>query len=217
MPGILIIQTAFIGDVVLATALVEKLHTYFPEQPIDFLVRKGNESLLSNNPYIRNVLVWNKKAHKYKNLFSLTGQIRKEKYDKLINVQRFFSTGLITAFSGAKERIGFNKNPLSFTFSKTAPHIIDPSNPKHEIERNQELISSFTDSEAAMPKLYPSAADFEKINPYIQTPFITISPSSVWFTKQYPAEKWIEFICSVPKSYKIFLLGGSEKIGRAHV
>ncbi len=31
MKKILIIQTAFIGDVVLATALVEKLHRYFPE------------------------------------------------------------------------------------------------------------------------------------------------------------------------------------------
>lgn len=210
MPGILIIQTAFIGDVVLATALVEKLHVYFPNQPIDFLVRKGNESLLSNNPNIRNVLIWDKKSNKYKNLFALIGQIRKEKYDKLINVQRFFSTGLITAFSGAKERIGFNKNPLSFTFSKTASHVIDPRNPKHETARNQELISSFTDAEAAMPKLYPSAADFEKIKPYTQNRYITITPSSVWFTKQYPADKWIEFIYSVPKLYKIFLLGGPD-------
>lgn len=47
MKKILIIQTAFIGDVVLATALVEKLHRYFLRSTIHFLVRKGNESFTS--------------------------------------------------------------------------------------------------------------------------------------------------------------------------
>ncbi len=42
MQKILIIQTAFIGDVVLATSIAEKLHFYFPSAQIDFLVRKGN-------------------------------------------------------------------------------------------------------------------------------------------------------------------------------
>ncbi|MEZ5027975.1 MAG: hypothetical protein R2765_04235 [Ferruginibacter sp.] len=45
MQKILVIQTAFIGDVVLATALVEKLAKFFPEADIDFLVRKGNENI----------------------------------------------------------------------------------------------------------------------------------------------------------------------------
>ena len=53
MKKILIIQTAFIGDVVLATAMIEKLHLYYPDVSIDFLVRKGNESLLNNNPFLR--------------------------------------------------------------------------------------------------------------------------------------------------------------------
>jgi len=45
-PAFLIIQTAFIGDVVLATALAEKLHQHRPEASIDFLLRKGNEGLV---------------------------------------------------------------------------------------------------------------------------------------------------------------------------
>ena len=52
---ILIIQTAFIGDVVLATGLVEKLHQHFPDAQIDFLVRKGNEDLLKNHPYLHDL------------------------------------------------------------------------------------------------------------------------------------------------------------------
>ena len=49
----LVIQTAFIGDVILATALVEKLKEKFPEASIDFLLRKGNEDLLKRNWQVR--------------------------------------------------------------------------------------------------------------------------------------------------------------------
>src|ERR1700739_636507 len=127
MQKILIIQTAFIGDVVLATALVEKLAAYIPDAKIDFLVRKGNESLLANNPHINEVIVWNKKEGKYKSLSAILKKIRTTKYDKVINVQRFFTTGLLTALSNAKQTIGFDKNPLSFLFNKKVKHIVTSS------------------------------------------------------------------------------------------
>ena len=60
-PATLLIQTAFIGDVILATALVEYLARTEPNAPLDVLVRRGNEGLLANNPHIRRVLIWDKK------------------------------------------------------------------------------------------------------------------------------------------------------------
>ena len=68
MQKFLIIQTAFIGDVVLATVIIEKLRENFPDAQIDFLLRKGNEGLLENHPYLTEVLIWVKKKNKTKNL-----------------------------------------------------------------------------------------------------------------------------------------------------
>ena len=210
---ILIIQTAFIGDVVLATALVEKLHQYFPDAQIDFLVRKGNESLLTGHPLLHEVLIWDKKKNKQKNLLKTLGAIRKRKYDRVINVQRFAATGILTAFSGATQTIGFDKNPFSFLFSKRVKHMIgDSGKALHETDRNQFLIADFTDKRAAKPRLYPSTSDAEFVTPYMREPFITISPASVWFTKQYPAEKWISFIKQIPQGIRIFLLGAPSDI-----
>ncbi|MBV9963953.1 MAG: glycosyltransferase family 9 protein [Parafilimonas sp.] len=237
MQKFLIIQTAFIGDVVLATVLIEKLHANFPDAQIDFLLRKGNESLLLNHPYLNEVLIWVKKKSKTKNLFKLIGIIRKNQYDKVINVQRFFSTGLMTALSNAKEKIGFDKNPLSFLFDIKVKHIIGTKeNPLHEVERNLSLIKHFTNDTMAGVKLYPSQEDFEMANAIINnqkarksvTPqeetrntinrqlltvnYICVAPSSVWFTKQYPKEKWIEFLKEISVSVNIFFLGaGSDK------
>jgi len=215
----LVIQTAFIGDVVLATGLIEKLQAYFPDAQIDFLVRKGNEALLKDHPFVHEVLVWDKKRHKLRNLWKMGRRIRRNKYDKVINVQRFAATGLLTVFSGARETIGFDKNPLSRFFTIRVPHVVsykmgtpyDPAGSKdgvlHEVDRNQELIRDFTDARPAMPRMYPSPGDRDKVLEYKKLPYITISPASVWFTKQYPKEKWISFIDKVSLSLRIYLLG----------
>ena len=208
MQRFLIIQTAFIGDVVLATGIVEKLHQSYPDAQIDFLLRKGNEGLLANNPFVNEVLIWNKKENKFSNLLKMLSLIRSNKYDKVITLQRFASTGFLTAFSNAKEKIGFDKNPFSFLFSKKIKHIMNDG--RHEVERNHELIKDLTDDTFSKPKLYPSENDFTSIEKYSAQQYICIAPSSVWFTKQYPVEKWIEFINAVPSFYKIFLLGGKE-------
>jgi heptosyltransferase II len=202
----LVIQTAFIGDVVLATGVIEKLHTYYPDAQIDFLVRKGNETLLDAHPFLHETLVWDKKRHKLRNLWRLLRKIRHTRYDKVINVQRFAATGFLTAGSGAGETIGFDKNPFSRLFTKRIPHLVGGK--AHEIDRNQLLIKEFTDADPCKPRLYPSTRDEEMIRQYQQGSYITVSPASVWFTKQYPKEKWIDFLHKLPASHTVYLLGG---------
>lgn len=211
MQKILVIQTAFIGDVVLATGIIEKLHQHYPEAAIDFLVRKGNEGLLLNHPFLHKVLIWDKKKNKYANLLKLLKQIKHNKYDKLINVQRYATTGFLTAFSKAKETIGFDKNPLSFLFSKKITHNFKEGT--HETERNHALISAFTDDTAAKPKLYPSTKDKEKVKAYEGKPYVCVAPSSVWFTKQFPKDKWISFLDQLPPKYNVYLLGAPTDKG----
>lgn len=212
MQKILIIQTAFIGDVVLATGIVEKLHNTYPNTAIDFMVRSGNETLFTNHPYINNIIIWNKNKSKYQHLFQLLKKIRATKYDVVVNVQRFAATGFLTAFSNAKIKIGFNKNPFSFLFSKVVNHIVsNKENPLHEIERNQLLINSIASGEAMKPKLYPSKKDIDSILEYCSEPFICIAPASVWFTKQFPFNKWVELVNELV-NYKIYLLGAPDEI-----
>ncbi len=174
------------------------------------LVRKGNESLLHNSPFLNNVLIWDKKKNKVREILRLLGIIRNAKFDVVINLQRFASSGILTAFSGAKEKIGFDKNPFSFLFDTKIPHVIGTlEHPgKHEVERCLTTIQHLTDEKFQGPVLYPSAADQSKVKEFLDGPFITISPASVWFTKQTPPEVWKDFISQV-SGYKIYLLGAA--------
>ena len=202
---ILVIQTAFIGDVILATGLLEKLHKHYPEAAIDFLVRKGNESLTRDHPFLRETIVWNKSGGKYRNLLKLIGQVRQNQYDLVVNVQRFANSGMITAFSAARHKIGFNKNPMSWRFDQKIEHRIEPG--MHEVVRNHDLIRGLTDDHHENPKLYPSAQDFEYVSQWQAGPYLCMAPASVWFTKQFPKEKWIELIRTIPFEGRIYLLG----------
>jgi heptosyltransferase-2 len=123
-------------------------------------------------------------------------------------LHRFASSGLITAFSGAKHKIGFDKNPLSFTYTVKLKHEIE--NKKHEVERNISLLKGFTDTLVERPKLYPSEKDFNKIKEFTNLPYICIAPGSVWFTKQLPTVKWVELLNATNTKYTIIFIGSQN-------
>jgi len=207
MQKILVIQTAFIGDVVLATALVESLHQQYPQAAIDVVVRKGNEHLFNEHPFINELIVWDKKQHKYLNWLSILKKIRAKKYDVLINLQRFAATGLWTVLSNANTTIGFDKNPFSFLFTHKVKHDVSAGD-VHEINRNHKLTESLGALQLCMPKLYPTKSDFDKVKQYQAEKYITIAPASVWFTKQFPISAWVSFLSELPFEGPIYILGG---------
>jgi heptosyltransferase-2 len=228
MHRILVIQTAFIGDVVLATALLQNLHAAYPAATIDILVRQGADELFTDHPYINEVHVWNKKKNKYQHLFQIIQNIRRIKYDVVINVQRYLATGIITVLSGAKKTIGFNKNPLSFLFSEVVAHQFGAaaeaaeaggraaaqnsnSASLHETSRNHALLASLTTAPVAKPALYPSVANFATVQKWQGAPYICMSPGSVWETKKMPAKNWIDLINAVPTNYTIYLMGAPNE------
>jgi len=207
MQKILVVQTAFIGDLVLATALLESLHEQYPQAAIDVVVRKGNEPLFNEHPFINELIVWDKKQHKYLNWLSILKKIRAKNYDVLINLQRFAATGLWTVLSSANTTIGFDKNPFSFLFTHKVKHDVS-GNDLHEINRNHALINSLGVLTLAMPKLYPTNSDYEKVKVYQAEKYITIAPASVWFTKQFPLTAWVSFINELKFEGPIYILGG---------
>jgi heptosyltransferase-2 len=148
------------------------------------------------------------------NWLSILKKIRAKKYDVFINLQRFAATGLWTVLSSANITIGFDKNPFSFLFTHKVKHDVVALNQNisvsevHEINRNHALTHSLGALTLAMPKLYPTNSDFEKVKIYQAEKYITIAPASVWFTKQFPLTAWVSFISELKFEGPIYILGG---------
>jgi heptosyltransferase-2 len=72
-----------------------------------------------------------------------------------------------------------------------------------------------TDEEAANPKLFPATINYEKIEVLKNVPYLCFAPASVWFTKQFPLEKWIELTQVIPETLILYIIGSSEDYSQA--
>jgi heptosyltransferase-2 len=202
---ILIIQTAFLGDVILASPIWENIHQTFPDAQLDVVVKKGNESLLQAHPFLGKVYVFDK-SQKIKNLWSLGKQLRKQRYDLVLNLQRFASSGILTLLANGKESRGFEKNPLSILFTKRYKHEMRAG--WHEVDRNLQLIADLVPNTERRPQLYPTIKDFLLVEPYQNQTYYCLAPTSVWFTKQAPKEIWLQLMEQLSaEGAAIYLLG----------
>ena len=206
---VLIIQTAFLGDVILATSLVETLGKHIENVEISILVNKKFSSVLANNPNLQNVFEFSKSNSKISELGRVIKRLKREKFTHVINCHRFGSSGIITA-NLKSQRIGFAKNPFSMFYHKKVEH--DYQEGVHEIDRNFQLISHLVNAiSPELPKLFPSQQDLSFVSHLSRNSFITISAGSVWKTKQYETKGWLELIDN-SNAEKIYLLGAPNEI-----
>lgn len=212
MKRILVIQTAFLGDVILATPIPKALLQRYPDAEVHMLVRKGHEGLLANNPDVQQVLTLDKGQPRLKELQRLVRAIRHQRYQAVINVQRFATTGLLTVLSGAQWTAGFRKNPFAWLFTHRVPHQLGTeAGSPHEVDRNLALIPEWDPRHQIRPVLYPSSRDHMAVASYQHHPYLVCAPASVWYTKQYPLQGWLHLLsASALQAYRVYLVGGPE-------
>ena len=204
---ILIIQTAFIEDVVLAMLLIRQMCSFSPKVAIGFLVRKANECLLAKDARIQNILILDKKE-KIKNLFKRIREVRKVYLDVIIDVQRVCSMSLLTLLAHAKVKIRFDKNSSSWSFDPTIAHSL--ADQVHEVDSNLKLLTSLTTVANLKLESQVSKATFDSNEKHKETPYLTAAAASEWKNKQLPAHKWIAFMEAIESQITVYMTVGSD-------
>jgi len=116
---ILAIKPRAIGDVLLSTPILPNLRREFPDAQIDFLVEKFAAPILKGNPFINNIVSFDAKSQ---SSASIILQVRREKYDLIMDLFANPRTAIISMFSGAKFRVGY-----PFKWRRYAYNILVPS------------------------------------------------------------------------------------------
>jgi len=216
---ILIIQTAFLGDVILTTPLVYSLKKIFPSCSIDFLTIPKSMNILENNPDIDEIIIFDKRGQDR----GLTGlrrmgeNIGSRTYDLCITPHRSLRSAYLSYTSRAKIRIGFDRSAFKWVFTSIVKYRQD----LHEIERNLSLLASFDpDLKISRPHVYPTEEDKNIINQLIKdnnlnqkSRIFALAPGSIWPTKRWP-ESYFTELCSrvVADGYFPVLIGGPDDI-----
>ncbi|MBM4175743.1 MAG: lipopolysaccharide heptosyltransferase II [Ignavibacteria bacterium] len=211
---ILILQTAFLGDVLLTLPLIHHLRKIFSDSEIDLIVRPDAAEVSEISCDLNRVIIFDKKKNGLRNTFNLIKAIRKKKYDLLISPHRSYRSSLISFFSGIPKRIGFDTASFSILYSDKVKY----QKNVHEVERNISLISEFRkvqEWEQLIP-IKPSAAELHKKliswNNSKQQ-IVCIAPFSEWYTKRYPQDYFIKLIELLIKSeIKVLIIGGKKDL-----
>ena len=109
---VLILQTAFLGDVVLATPMAESIKNLHPEWEVDFLTTPESGALLENNPNISRILTYdkNKSERGVKGFLSKISEIEAGAYDIALIPHRSIRSAALVRFAGIPQRVGFDKS-----------------------------------------------------------------------------------------------------------
>lgn len=215
----LIIQTAYIGDVILALPIAQVLKKNLDAE-VDFLCIPKTSLIVKSSKYVDNAIVYDKYGRDkgYSSFRILSNRIKFRRYDAIISPHRSFRSTLLSYFSKSELTISFDNSALSFLYNKRIPY----KRNIHEIQRNLMLLEplGIKETEIIRPELTISEEDkkvvellLKKFNISENEPYITIAPGTIWFTKQFPAHKMIGVLDLLSKeSIKIVLVGGKGDI-----
>ena len=221
MSGSLVIQTSFLGDVVLTTPLIAELAR---RGPVDVLATPQGASVLANNPGIRSVLRYDKRGT-YGSALGLWQTIHtirgRRPYDAVYLAQGSFRSGLLGMMTGAKERIGFASSTGRLMYTKQLAYRPD----RHHAERLWSLsMSACADpptKDQIRPRLYPSDEDRRIVDALLRQagntddPFVAVAPGSAWGTKRWPY--YVDLTRRLAEDYRVAVIGSqadSEIAGR---
>jgi heptosyltransferase-2 len=217
---ILIVQTAFLGDVVLTLPLVEMLRQHFPEAQVDVVAVPAHAAVLQQQPGINTVIPYDKRG-KQRGIgdFAAVGrQIRARRYDLVLAPHRSLRTALLVACSGSPQRIGFSHWLTRWAYTATVPRPVKG----HEIERSLHLLTALglpVLPSAPRLKLCVSTVARQRAAEYFirggigsEDVVVGLIPGSQWGTKRWPAEHFaalIDHLAGMP-SLRCALFGGPQ-------
>ena len=211
---ILIIHTAFIGDIVLSTPLIKKLRDTYPKAEITYLTTPVGASILRNNPHLNHIIEYDKRGeHKgIKGFWAIAKKLKMEAYNLVITPHRYLRSTFLTFLTGAPIRRGYDSAAASFLYNERVHY--DKS--KHEVEK---LLSFVPKDEGKRYEIeiFPTELEVEKVDKLLEKrreKVVVVAPGSKWFTKKWPLEYFNRVIKELEKreDTTVVVVGGKEEM-----
>ena len=207
---ILIIHTAFIGDIVLSTPLIQKLKDLYPKSEIDYLTLPTNQSVLYNNPNLNEVILYDKKGKDkgIKGFLKILKILKQKKYDYAVIPHRFIKSILLAKLAKIPDIVGFDVATGSSLLDKKVHYDMK----KHEVERLLNLVGY--EGKKIPVRIYPAKENFVKIEKMLtisgytgkkEQKLILVAPGSQRPEKMWPIEKYREIIERLKKNKNYFI------------
>lgn len=231
--NILLIKLRHHGDMLLTTPVVNALRQRYPQANIDVLLYQETRPMLQANPEIRQLHIidrkwkqeggWKKLTHE----IALIKAMRKDRYDIVINLADQWRSAIITLFSGAPVRIGFDYRKRDNAFWRLCHNYrVSTANhgKLHTVEQNLSALLPLGITDSTTPaSMHYAAGDWPHTAALltqlqVNGPFIVIQPTSRWIFKCWDDEKVAAVIDQLAHAgRKVVLTSAPEKVEMAMI
>lgn len=227
--NILIIRTDRIGDVILSTPLIQVARQANPHAHIVFMTRPYTKDIVIGNPYLDEVLIYDKdKAHKSvlaTLLFAF--KLRKHRFDIALVLHSTTRVNWIAFLAGIPRRIGYDRKAGWLLTDKLL--YVKPQGLKHEMEYTLDIARAAgitCDSQNLAPYI-PIGQDAEDaVSDFLESNGITekdilfcVGPGSGCISRRWPAQKFAEVSDKIMDSAgcKAIILAAADSLQLANV
>lgn len=235
--NILVIKPSSLGDVVHAFPAVNLIHAHHPEATITWVVNDTYAEVVELFPYVDDVALFRRerwgKITRWHEFLAFTQDLRKRKYDLIIDFQGLFRSGFLAFLAGGQRRVGFANSREGARLFYTEK-ILTPANIQHAVEKNLFLAASaigvpLPEKHESLPEMRRSH-DGEKqaeilfrmhhIKPGEKV--VAVAPAARWKSKMFPAEffaKVLDQVTEKNSDVKLWILGTEDEraVGEAVV
>lgn len=226
---ILLIRLRNIGDVLLTVPTFRAFREAFPRAFIAALVNAGTEEMLTGNPVLDEVLVFDRRwkelplGQRVRREMEFAWQVRRRGFDLVVNMTEGDRGAFLALASGAKYKIGlFTAHPGFWWKKRVFNHIVRvPDWKTHIVEQNLEIPRSLgIDPQDQRVDIFYSRQDEEKIRQLLEEegikpedPLVHIHPTSRWLFKCWRDDGMARVIDGLQETgrVRVVLTSGGEK------
>jgi heptosyltransferase-2 len=188
VPATLVVQTAFLGDVVLTTPLLTALAQR--HGPVDVVTTPAAAPLLETHSAVRRTIVYDKRGtdRGWRGLRALAQRLASHGYERAYLPHRSLRTAMLALLARIPVRVGFAGGPsFLYTESRRKPAL------GHEVDKllaladeppavyAPHLRTTAEDDRAAADLLAAAGIGAEE-----QDRFVALAPGSIWGSKRWP-------------------------------
>lgn len=217
---IALIKPSALGDIVHALPVLTALRTRFPAAQITWVVNRSLEPLLAGHPDLTDTLPFDRGAFKgvraLSAAWSFARELRRRRFDLVIDMQGLLRSGLMTRASGAPRRVGFAGAREGARYFYTHKLKGGARDGGHAVDRMWAVAEAF--GVGHLPKTFRvplQPAEVEAAREAVAglpRPVVAVAVGAKWVTKRWPPAHFAEALNRAHADFgaSAVFIGGSE-------
>ena len=215
----LVVQTSFLGDMVLTTPLLAELAR---RGPVDVVATPASAPLLANHPAVRDVIVFDKRGRDggVAGLWRLARRLRRRDDGEprgtaaAYLAQGSVRSGMLARLSGARECVGFDTSAGRLLYTRRVRYRGD----RHHAERLWRLavgdVAPDPAADSLRPRLFPGDGERQAVDALLKpvprdgATLLALAPGSIWSTKRWPG--FATLAAQLAPLHRVVIIGGRD-------